>query len=230
MHDHTPDVDGYIWPTCDPCGRDLRHDELDRRACRLCQERVDLALRQLAGPVTWEGVKKNRRVVSGLYAALTSVLTPGGGGNVAHVSGSRIAPVPPSLDVLNLMTERGPIVGKLEAWVRDWESFGRADVDESGTLQQRVDHTVRTLRFNLAWAAAYHPAFGDFLDEVIVMVRQCERQITGERAERPIVVACPCGTTLRVTVSTPGARCRGCGTQYARSDVLELPIAERVAA
>lgn len=41
---------------------------------------------------------------------------------------------------------------------------------------------------------------------------------------------CSCGTLLRVTVSTPGARCRGCNTQYGRSEVLELPLAARAAA
>ena len=217
MHAHAPIDDGHIWPTCDPCGRQLRHDELGRRACRLCQDRVDLALRQLPGP-------------DGLYAALATVLAPGISSGVGPVSGSRSAPLPIRLEPLSL-TARGGVVTVLQDWQVDWhEQLGWRHPRWNGGLQQQLDDAVHALRVNLEWAAASHPAFGDFAREVASLVRQCERQITGERAERRVSVACPCGTTLRVTVSTPGARCRGCGTQYARSDVLELPIAERAAA
>jgi len=89
---------------------------------------------------------------------------------------------------------------------------------------------VKALRVNLEWAAESHPAFAEFTHEVASVVRQCERQITGERPERTVSVACDCGTVLHVTVSTPGARCRGCGTQYGRGDVLDLPLADRAAA
>jgi hypothetical protein len=97
-------------------------------------------------------------------------------------------------------------------------------------MQQQLDDVVRALRINLEGAASTHPAFNDFVQEVANLVRQCERQITGERKERPIAVACPCGTVLHVTVSTPGAKCRGCATQYTRSEILDLPIAQRTAA
>jgi hypothetical protein len=217
MHEHTPIDDGYIWPVCDPCGRELRHDELGRRACRLCQDRVDQALRQLPGP-------------DGLYAQLATRLTPGSGGGIGPVSGSRTAPLPLRLEPLSLMA-RGGIVTVLQDWQVDWhDRLGWPHPRWQGDLQQQLDHVVKALRGNLDWAASSHPAVGDFAQEVTALVRQCERQITGERAERRVSVACPCGTTLRVTVSTPGARCRGCGTQYARSDVLELPIAEQAAA
>ncbi|MFD4968946.1 hypothetical protein [Streptomyces sp. NPDC058424] len=119
----------------------------------------------------------------------------------------------------------------LQAWLVDWhEQLGWRHPRWEGDLQQQLDQVVKALRVNLEWAATDHPAFGDFAQEVSNLVRQCERQTTGERPERPVAVACPCGTVLRVTVSTPGARCRGCGTQYARSEVLELPLAVRAAA
>jgi hypothetical protein len=218
VHDQPTTAESdYAWPTCTACIRPLRHDELGRTSCRLCQDRADHALQQLPGP-------------DGLYAQLATRLAPGRGGDSIVVTASRTAPLPLVLDVLNLQTEKGPVLGKLEPWVRDWERFGRAEVEESGTLQQRVDHAVRTLRFNLAWAAAEHPAFGDFLQEVGNLVGQCERKITGERKERPISVACPCGTVLRITVSTPGKRCGGCNTQYDRGEILDLPLANRAAA
>lgn len=213
----TPDLTDYQWPTCSPCGRQLRHDELERLACRLCQDRADQALRQLPGP-------------GGLYAALAGVLTPGNGGNLSHVSGSRTAPLPLRLEPLSLAA-RGGVVTVLQAWLVDWhEQLGWRHPRWEGGLQQQLDQVVHALRVNLEWAATSHPAFGDFASEVTLLVRQCERQISGERPERPIAVACPCGTVLRVTVSTPGVRCRGCNTQYGRTEVLELPLAARVAA
>jgi hypothetical protein len=207
----------YEWPTCSPCGRALRHDELGRTGCRLCQDRADGALRQLPGP-------------EGLYAQLATRLMPGRGGDGLAVSASRTAPLPLRLEPLSLMA-RGGVVTVLQTWQVDWhELLGWRHPRWNGGLQQQLDQVVRALRLNLEWAAASHPAFGEFAQEVGSLVRQCERQVTGERAERPVAVACPCGTVLRITVSTPGARCQGCSTQYARTEILDLPLADRAAA
>lgn len=209
-------LNDYTWPTC-ACGRQLRHDELDRTACWLCQERADQALRTLPGP-------------AGLYAKLATVLAPGSGGGAVRVASSRTAPLPLRLEPLSL-TARGGIITILQTWLVDWhERLGWRHPRWEGGLQEQCDQVVKALRINLDWAAADHPAFVEFTREVSDLVRQCERQITGERAERPIAVACPCGTVLRVTVSTPGVRCRGCGTQYGRTEVLDLPLATRAAA
>ncbi|MER6534706.1 hypothetical protein ABT215_13025 [Streptomyces sp900105755] len=230
MHDPATPDPGYEWPTCVACPRQLRHDELGRQACRLCQGRADTALRQLAGPVVWDGNESDRKIVSGFYAALAGVLKPGSGSGTARVSGSRTAPLPLRLEPLSLQA-RGGVATVLQEWLIDWhEHLGWTRPRWQGGLQQQLDQAVHALRVNLEWAAAHHPAFGDFLTDVTSYVRQCERQISGERTERPIAVACPCGTVLRVTVSTPGARCRGCQRQYARTEVLDLPLAARMAA
>lgn len=213
---HQPaDLLDYEWPTCG-CGRQLRQDELGRVSCRLCQERVDGALLQLPGP-------------GGLYAQLATRLAPGRGGDGPVVSVSKTAPLPVRLEPLSLMA-RGGVVTVLQTWLVDWhEQLGWRHPRWQGDLQQQCDQVVRALRTNLEWAASNHPAFWEFGIEVSGLVRQCERQITGERQERPIAVACPCGSVLRVTVSTPGARCHGCDTQYDRSAVLDLPLAARAA-
>ncbi|ELP67624.1 hypothetical protein STRTUCAR8_08571 [Streptomyces turgidiscabies Car8] len=209
-------LNDYTWPAC-ACGRQLRHDELARTACHLCQERADQALRTLPGP-------------DGLYAALAGVLAPGSGGGAIRVASSRTAPLPLRLEPLSL-TARGGIITVLQTWLVDWhEHLGWLHPRWEGGLQEQLDQAVKALRINLEWAATEHPAFVEFAREVSDLVRQCERQITGERAERPIAVACPCGTVLKVTVSTPGARCRGCSTQYGRTEVLDLPLATRTAA
>lgn len=213
----TPDLNEYEWPTCGPCGRQLRNDELGRLTCRLCQDRTDSALRQLPGP-------------AGLYANLATVLAPGGARGEGRVTGSRTAPLPLRLEPLSL-SARGGVVTVLQAWLIDWhECLGWHHPRWRGNLQQQLDEVVHALRVNLEWAATEHPAFDEFAHEVAGLVRQCEQQITGERRERPVMVTCPCGAVLRVTVSTPGARCRGCDTQYGRAEVLELPLAERAAA
>ncbi|MEU2674807.1 hypothetical protein ABZ622_39455 [Streptomyces sp. NPDC007164] len=199
---------------CLICRSGLYADELGRYACRPCTERIDGNLRALAGP-------------GGLYARLSAQLAPGVGNGGPAVSGSRTAPVPLRLEVLNLMTAGGPVLGSLETWVRDWREHGRAEVCEAGTLQQRLDHAVGTLRFNLQWAVANHEAVDEFARETSLIYRQCEAQVTGERRPRVIPVACPCGTTLRVTLDTAGCRCPGCGQQYGHSEVLQLPMAGR---
>jgi hypothetical protein len=214
VHDN---LDEYEWPVCACCPRQLRQDELGRQACRLCQEHADTALRQLPGP-------------DGLYAKLATVLTPGAGSGIGHVSGSRTAPLPLRLEPLSLQA-RGGVVTVLQEWIVDWhEHLGWTRPRWNGDLQQQLDDVVHALRVNLEWAAANHPAFGAFLTDIGSQVRQCERQVTGERRERPIAVACPCGAVLKVTVSTPGARCYGCNTQYARGEILDLPLASRTAA
>ncbi|MFE9886837.1 hypothetical protein [Streptomyces scopuliridis] len=202
---------------CTVCHRDLRADEIGRHACRPCTDLVDINLRALAGP-------------DGLYVRLNTRLAPGSGSGGPAVSGSRTAPVPVRLDILNLMTAGGPVLGPLETWVRDWETHGRAELGEAGTLQQRVDHAVRTLRFNLEWAATHHPAVDEFAHEIGQIRRQCEGQVTGERPPRRIPVACPCGQILRVALDTAGERCPNCGEQYGHAEVLRLPMAERRAA
>jgi hypothetical protein len=216
MHDHAPIDDGYIWPTCDPCGRELRQDELGRRACRLCQDRVDQALRQLPGP-------------DGLYGQLATRLVPGRGGDGQVVSVSRTAPLPLRLEPLSLMA-RGGVVTVLQDWQVDWhDRLGWPHPRWQGDLQQQLDNVVWALRVNLEWAATEHPAFGDFAREVASLVRQCERQISGERPERRVAVLCAdpcCGRVLYVTVGTPGVRC-GCGVQYEREAALSLTLANR---
>ena len=215
MHDQ-PSLQDYQWPTCG-CGRQFRQDELDRVACRPCQDRVDEALRQLPG-------------ADGLYAKLGTRLMPGRGGDGPVVSVSKTAPLPLRIEPLSLLA-RGGVVTVLQTWLIDWhEQLGWRHPRWNGGLQQQLDDVVRALRTNLEWAAANHPAFWEFGVEVTGLVRQCERQITGERKERPIAVACPCGGILRVTVSTPGARCAGCSAQYSRSEILDLPLAQRTAA
>ncbi|MGW2837339.1 hypothetical protein ACWCWD_06460 [Streptomyces sp. NPDC001493] len=200
---------------CIICLSTLHAAEASTYACQRCTDRVDGHLRAIGGP-------------SGLYVQLSTRLAPGStGGGPAVSGGGATAPVPVRLDVLNLMTAGGPVLGPLEGWVQDWATHGRARVCAGGTLQQRVDHAVSTLRFNLRWASERHPAVDEFAREIGSIHRALTARITGERPVRTVPVACPCGTVLRVGLDTPGARCRGCGEQYGHAEVLRLPLAGR---
>jgi hypothetical protein len=204
-------------PTCTVCHRGLYADEATRQACRPCTDRTDLALRALAGP-------------EGLYARLSGFLAPGSGNGGPTVSGSRTAPIPARLEVLNLQA-RGGVVTILQTWIIDWyENLAYRHPRWDGNLQQQCDQAVHRLRVLLPWAAEQHPAYAEFSHEIAQIKRQCEAQITGERAPRRVPVTCPCGTVLKVTLDTPGARCPACGTQYGHAEVLGLPLAERSAA
>lgn len=209
---------GNTWPTCTACGRGLREHEADRGACRLCQRRTDDQLRSLTGP-------------TGLYAALAHTLQPGNSPTSSRVSGNtRTAPLPVRLEPLSL-SSRGGIVTILQTWLVDWhDQLDWPHPRWEGDLQQQLDQAVTALRANLEWAASAHPAFAEFAQEVNSLVRQCECQVTGERPERRVTLACPCGATIRITLSTPGTRCPACATQYDRTTLLNLPLAQRAAA
>ncbi|WP_432027428.1 hypothetical protein [Streptomyces sp. 1222.5] len=191
--------------------------DTEEQTCRPCTERVAANLRALPGP-------------QGLYAQLADALHPGSSSGGPAVSGSRTAPLPVRLEVLNAMTERGPVLGPLEGWVRDWEQHGRATVDETGTLQQRLDHAVGTLRFNLNWAAAQHPAFADFADELHLILRRLRTATGAEKPPVKVPVACHCGQILRVSLDMDGIDCRHCGAGYGRDEMLHLTPTRRAAA
>jgi hypothetical protein len=203
--------------TCTVCHCDLYADELTHQACRPCTVRTDQYLRALAG-------------TDGLYARLSGRLMPGSSSGGPSVSGSRTAPLPLRLEPLSLMA-RGGVVTILQTWLIDWhELLGWTHPRWQGDLQQQCDQAVKALRINLNWAAAEHPAFAEFAQEVGQLRRQCEQQITGEKPPRRVTVLCPCGGTMRVTLDTPGAKCPGCSEQYGHAEVLQLPMAQRAAA
>ncbi|GGU84381.1 hypothetical protein GCM10010275_19280 [Streptomyces litmocidini] len=199
--------------TCLRCHRDLRDHETGRYLCNPCEDRTAVHL----------------GAIPGLFAQLDQHLARGNSNGPA-VSGSKTAPAPVNLSVLNMQTERGPILAPLETWVRDWEEGGYAEVNEAGTVTNRLAHACRTLRFNLARAAAQHPAVDEMADEVASIWRTLSRTVTGEQAPRRIAVTCPCQQTLRITLDTRGETCPGCRTEYGHSEILRLPLADRRAA
>lgn len=210
-------LDDVTAPACPLCFRGLYPDEFGRQACRLCEQRVDKTLLELAGE-------------TGLYARLRFRLVPGKSGDGPAVSGTPAAAIPVRLEPLSLLA-RGGVATILQTWAEDWhDHLGFQPPQWRGSLQQQLDDAVHRLRVNLPWAASSHPAFDEFAAELHKVRRDCEAQMGEQRPPRRVPVACPCGGILRVTLDTPGARCPGCGTQYGHAEVLQLPMAERRAA
>ncbi|MEU6057968.1 hypothetical protein [Streptomyces sp. NPDC047097] len=196
--------------TCPTCPRDTDRPGL----CDRCLQRLDGDL----------------AAIPGLYRQLDQLLAPGARTAGPAVTGSRAAPVPVDLDVLDLMTAGGPVLGPLETWVRDWASYGYATIGPGGTLDGRVQHACRTLRSDLARAAREHPAVDEFADEIRAITRTLHDRLADQPAPRRIPVQCPCGHVLRVTLHTAGETCPGCRAVYGHTAVLRLPVARQTAA
>ena len=205
------------FPACTRCAHDLRDDELGRLLCLRCEDRAAQQLSAIQGP-------------SGLYAQLAHHLQRGGSSGGPAVSGSKAAPAPLRVDVLSLQCAGGPVLGPLEGWVRVWEDAGHAELDEGGSLQERVDHACRTLRYNLRWAAEQFDAADAFVAELNTIHRTLTGITAGEKPPRHVVVTCPCQQPLRVTLDVRGLTCPGCRTEYGHSEILRLPLADRRAA
>ncbi|MFE6815978.1 hypothetical protein [Streptomyces sp. NPDC057677] len=201
-------------PTCTCCRRDLRDYERGRYACTVCEDRIAVHL----------------GAIPGLFERLDDHLARGSAGSGPAVSGSKTAPAPCRMDVLNLRTAAGPVLAPLETWVRDWSEAGYAEIGERGSSVARVTHACRTLRFNLSHAVAKHEALDEFAGEVASIWRTLTRIVEGETPPRRIAVTCPCEQTLRITLDTRGETCPRCGAEYGHSEVLRLPLADRRAA
>ncbi|MEU7149162.1 hypothetical protein AB0B15_14170 [Streptomyces sp. NPDC045456] len=196
---------------CAICMYGLRDGERDRLACRICQDRGTTMLRAFPA----------------LYDRLGDLLEPGSGRGDGRVSGTRGAPLPCSLHVLDLRA-RGGLVTVLADWeaaVRD--ELGWPTATFRGDLRQTLDGVVGFLVANAPWIYASFSGAADLHREIRALHAHTQRLVTGEQAERRVTVRCACGQPMRVTFTTPGRRCGTCGTQYGHSEVLQLPLADR---
>lgn len=201
-------------PLCAACHRPLPAWDLPRVACAGCQQRTADRLRDLPG----------------LYAQLDP--RPGRG---APLVGSRHAAAggrsPARLDVVDLTGARGGVLPVLVGWMRVWAEDGGGELpDWPAGEQQQVAAACRWLRWRLDWACRQHEAAGEAVDEIAAAHRQVRAAATGDRGERRVTVQCGCGGQMRVTVSTSGTTCPGCGHRYGREHLLALPLAARAAA
>lgn len=196
---------------CLICSRALLDHETGRYACLICQDRG----------IAW------LRAMPALYSQLGDLLQPGAGRGEGRVSGSKAAPLPCSVDALNLRA-RGGLVTILASWedaVRD--ELGYTAATFRGTYEQTLTGVVGFLVGNAPWIWGSFPAVDEMHDELRRLHGQAQAVTGGERPPRRVPVQCGCGQVLRVTLDTAGVRCPGCSAQYGHSEALRLPLAER---
>ncbi|MCX4596111.1 hypothetical protein OG819_42620 [Streptomyces sp. NBC_01549] len=208
MHDHTPDDDGYNWPVCNPCGRELWTDELDRQACRPCEDRTATRIAEL--PVLF-------RQLNTTAALMRGARRPGGGS-----SGSKTPPIPPRLEVLALV---GP--GGAAARLRDIEDSWRKALGWTvapwrGSPTQAVPEHVTFLANNLPWACDAYESVGQDIDDLRRLHGECTAIVNDERKPGRVQIgACPgrleaglCGQPLTASAASHRVRCGACGSRW----------------
>jgi hypothetical protein len=111
VHDQTTEHDDYLWPTCaagpttGPRSHPLWQSELDRLVCWPCEQKTAARITEL--PALFQQLNQTAMLMKG--ASRT------GGGSF----GTRTAPIPPRLEVLNLVGPGG-LSTKLQAIEDSW--------------------------------------------------------------------------------------------------------------
>jgi hypothetical protein len=205
---------------CAHCARLLYTDELNRYACRVCEDRAGEQLKALGT----------------LYGQLASVLQPGaapsGGGRVTT---SKAAPLPVALQPLSL---RGPggIVGELQVIEDAWrKALCWTVASWRGSIEETLPHVIKFLANNVGWACDAYEEIADDLRVISRLHGQATSAITGERDVRVPIGVCPiivdestgelCGAKIRMSPWAPVIRCTTCGTTWGKADWLRLGAA-----
>lgn len=205
MHDA---ADGYDWPTCAACSRDLWETETGRQACRLCETRTAERLAELPG----------------LFKQIntTAALMRGARRGGAPTSGSRTPPIPPRLEVLSLAANGG-----VATRLRDIEDAWRAALGWTiapwrGSPRQAVPEHLRFLTNNLPWSCDAYGSVGQDVEEIRRLHAECKQALSHDRKPGRVNVGlCPvkvdgarCGAQLTASAATSRIRCGQCGAQW----------------
>jgi hypothetical protein len=158
-----------------------------------------------------------------------------------HVTGSRDAPVPVLLDVVDLTAParlpnptrgRGhyprslwpedqighqPVATRLDLWVRDWITYQQCPGDHLPA--PTVPALVRWLTVRCGWACDEHPAVDDFADEMRELLAELRRANEDGPVYAEPIKAVPCSgcdavALFRPVKSSYRAECGMCGKLY----------------
>jgi predicted RNA-binding Zn-ribbon protein involved in translation (DUF1610 family) len=208
MHDSAPAVPDYAWPTCVACGRDLWNDELDRFACRPCGDKTAARIRELPG----------------LFRQLdtTAALMKGASRRGAGGSGTRTAPIPPRLDVLNIVGPGGA-AARLSAIEDAWrQTLGWTVAPWRGNPAQAVPELTAFLANNLLWACSSYEEVGADIDDLRRLHGECAALVADERRPGRVQIGnCPirvdggyCWTPLTARADSHRVHCGVCGGRW----------------
>ncbi|MFJ7998963.1 hypothetical protein ACIQ7D_17705 [Streptomyces sp. NPDC096310] len=208
MHEPATDADGYIWPTCVACPRQLWTAEVGRQACRPCEEKTAARIVELPA----------------LFRQLdtTAVLMRGARRPGAGSSGSKTPPIPPRLEVLALVGPGG-MAARLSAIEDAWrQELGWTVAPWRGSPRQAVPQHVEFLGNNLLWACSSYESVADDIEEIRRLHGECAAIVRQERRPGRVKIGhCPervgdewCWTPLTATAASHRVRCGGCGSRW----------------
>lgn len=210
MHDHAPIDDGYEWPVCvtPRCKRQLWVAEAGRWACRPCEDATQARIAEL--PALF-------RRLDSTAALMKGASRPGAGSG-----GTRTAPIPPRLDVLNLVGPGG-VAARLSAIEDAWRAtLGWTVAPWRGNPAQAVPQLVRFLTDNLLWACSSYEEVGSDIDGLRRLHGEMTALVNDERRPGRVQIGnCPvrfddglCWTPLTATAASHRVRCGGCGSRW----------------
>jgi DNA-directed RNA polymerase subunit RPC12/RpoP len=232
VHAHlsaAPDADQEPEYRCTGCSRLLFADELERFACRICEQRATKQLTELPH----------------LYEELGNVLAPGASTQTSgRVRTSKTAPLPVALQPLSLRAPGGIVAGLQaieDSWraALGWTMAPRTDgvrvfAPWRTNPQAAIPEHTRFITNNLLWACASYEEVAYDLDVIGDLYWQAKNTITGTRP-RLIPVRCrllyddgtECGEKMAVDINKTSARCPSCGTRWGREEWVALYEATR---
>jgi hypothetical protein len=200
----------YEWPVCvtPNCNRQLWVAEAGRWACRPCEDRTSTRIAELPA----------------LFRQLdtTAALMKGASRSSSPTSGSRTPPIPPRLDVLNLVSPGG-ITARLSAIEDAWRASLEWPIAPwRGSPAQAVPGLVAFLANNLLWACSSYEEVGQDIDDLRRLHGECTALVNDERRPGRVQIGnCPvpvgdqlCWTPLTATAASHRVRCGGCGTRW----------------
>lgn len=216
MHEPQPPIDDYERPICvtPNCKRRLWISEAGRWACRPCQ---DITLERLTA-------------LPGFFVRLdtTAALVRGARKPGGSMSGSKVPPIPPRIEVLALIA---PGAGGIAARLRDIEDAWRKVLGWTiapwrGSPAEAIPAHVRFLVNNLPWACEMYDSVGQDIEEVRRLHADCKAAISGERRPGKVKTGLcptqledgPCGEQLTATTAKFSIRCNACGSCWDGED------------
>lgn len=216
MYDHpTPaPLDDFEWPVCvtPRCNRQLWTAEAGRWACRPCEDRTATRITEL--PALFRQLDTTAALMKG-----ASRVSSGG-------SGTRTAPIPPRLDVLN-MVGPGGVAARLSAIEDSWRQvLGWTVAPWRGSPAQAVPLLAEFLANNLLWACSSYEEVGQDIDDLRRLHTQCKNVVEQKQTPGDVKIGlCPvvveerlCVEQLYASARSFKTACTACGTSWEGED------------
>lgn len=201
------EYEGYVPPPCVSCGRTLWMVEANRFACRPCEDSTARRVAELPG----------------LFARLnTTAMLMKGASRISGPSGSKTPPIPPRIDVLNLVGPGG-VAARLQDIEDAWrKTLGWTVAPWRGSPAEAIPEHVAFLANNLLWACSSYESVGQDIDDLRRLHGECAALAAGEkRPGRVQIGLCPvrvedgwCGTALTASTGSHRVHCGSCGTRW----------------